>query len=107
MASSDEKDPPRLSDLADPVPEAIDGESLSRRLFLRRATIAGAAVAVTGCAPGEENAGGAQVPVLDDPTRTSSSRADSALDLEHSPQSHTAAIATASAAPYQRYDPVL
>ena len=110
MTPSNEMDPPSLSDLTKAEIDTAPGsDSLSRRLFLRRATMAGAAVAAVGCAPGEETTGDSgQVSDLDrDPQRTSSARADSALDIEHSPRSHTAAVDAAEAAPYSRYDPVL
>lgn len=81
---------------------------LNRRFFLRRASLAGAAIAAASCSPagtGDDDAGVA----IQEPAAgafNSSSRADTALDLDHT-SSHTAAVADASTIEYQRYDPRL
>lgn len=81
---------------------------LNRRFFLRRASLAGAAMAAASCSPagtGDGTAtGDSQEPSPG--TFNSSSRADTTLDLDHT-SSHTPAVADASVIEYQRYDPRL
>ena len=81
---------------------------LNRRFFLRRASLAGAAIAAASCSPagtGDGTAtGDSQEPSPG--TFNSSSRADTTLDLDHT-SSHTPAVADASVIGYQRYDPRL
>lgn len=91
-------EPPLLSDLIE--------DRLSRRFFLRRATVAGAAVATASCARPEQE----QVSddgVVQRATMNSNSRADTALDIEHTESSHTQAISADADVPYHRWDPAL
>lgn len=97
MRDVNRKDPPRLSKLmSGPV---------SRRQFFLKAPLAGAALAAASCARTETGSGNGQT--LERGTINSSSRADTALGIEPTPSSGTAAIDIASAIEYQPYDPAL
>jgi nitrite reductase (NO-forming) len=102
-------DPNEAHDQDTPLLSELVADPLSRRFFLQRFAIGGAAVAMASCQPATEQvAGGAQdttgtrAPVLN-----SNSRADTALGIEHSPSSHTAAMGDASAVAYRPYDATL
>lgn len=103
MGDVNAQDPPLLSELV--------ANPLSRRFFLQKATIAGAAMAAASCKRPEEreqreeehdaeSEGGPGV-------MNSNSRADTALGIERTPSSHTPATGAASAVAYHRYDPRL
>jgi nitrite reductase (NO-forming) len=102
-------DPNEAHDRDTPLLSELVADPLSRRFFLQRFAIGGAAVAMASCQPATEQVpGGAQdttgtrAPVLN-----SNSRADTALDIEHSPSSHTAVMGDASAVAYHPYDATL
>jgi nitrite reductase (NO-forming) len=89
--------------------------SRSRRNFLSRAAVAGAALGAAACGRGGP-AGGAAT--AGDTTRTPArprhgvesnpdSRLDTALSVRHGGSSHTESVAGAAAAPFRRYDPAL
>src|SRR5690606_2437164 len=101
MSQPLQPEPPLLSDLV--------SAPLSRRFFLSRATTPGAAVAAASCARAEEGEGGVATADQEEVRGrlNSNSRADTALDIPHTPSSHTAAVADAATIPYQRFDPVL
>jgi nitrite reductase (NO-forming) len=101
MSLPNEPEPPLLSELV--------ANPLSRRFFLRRAAVAGAAIAAASCEQPDDRArGGAgqdTAHVDDRSVLNSNSRADTALDIHRVPS--TAATAAASAVTYHRYDPRL
>ena len=93
MGDVNAQDPPLLSELV--------ANPLSRRFFLQKATIAGAAMAAASCKRPEErekreeehdaeSEGGPGV-------MNSNSRADTALGIERTPSSHTPAAGAATA----------
>ncbi|HET7276286.1 MAG TPA: multicopper oxidase domain-containing protein [Longimicrobiaceae bacterium] len=97
--NQNQPDPPLLSEIID--------SPLSRRFFLRRAGVAGAAVAAAGCRPpGIEERTAADGQEVGRGMINSNSRADTALDIAHTP-GHTDATVDASTVEYHRYDPTL
>lgn len=103
MSNQNESNPPLLSDLV--------ADRWSRRLFLQRATIAGASVAAASCSRPDPEDGGVAVAdsadIEDRGVFNSNSRSDTTLRLPHAPSSQTGAIVTPDSVPYHRYDPVL
>lgn len=103
MSIPNDSDSPLLSDLV--------ANPLSRRFFLQRATLAGAAIAAASCGPKESAAPGAgqQDSLGADGHRVlnSSSRADTALGIHPTPSSQIAGMGDPSAITYHRYDPRL
>lgn len=106
MKPPTEPDPPLLSDLV--------RNPLSRRNFLQRATIAGAAIAAASCERPERAEQRTRAAAPRDTAApgggrmlNSSSRLDTALDIHHTPSSGTGEEAGAAAVAYQRYDPRL
>jgi nitrite reductase (NO-forming) len=103
MADLNEQDPPLLSDLV--------ANPLSRRFFLQKATIAGAAMAAASCRPAEEQGKAGTSADQDSVVRpgvmNSNSRSDTALGVHRPSDSHTPATAAASTVAYHRYDPRL
>lgn len=98
MTAPQQPNPPLLSDLVE--------DRLSRRYFLQRATVAGAAVAAASCARPEQEEVSSNG-VAERPTMNSNSRADTALDIRHTQSSHTPAIAAGTDVAFHRWDPVL
>lgn len=100
MAMRPDSDVPVLSDL-------IHGAS-SRRGFLARSAVAGAAVAAAcGRVEREAEREAEAVDSADPGAFNSSSRADTALALDHQRMSETPAVALTDPVPYRRFDPAL
>src|SRR5690606_21871781 len=101
MDPQNQQPPPLLSDLVE--------DRLSRRFFLQRASIAGAAMAAASCAPSSDQGGVAadSASVAGGTTMNANSRADSALDNPHTGTSQTAAVGGAEGIEYHRFDPTL
>jgi nitrite reductase (NO-forming) len=99
MSDQDDLEPPLLSDFID--------QAVSRRLFLRRATLAGAALTAASCGPAETGEGGAVLETAMDTTRlNSSSRQDTTLEIPRT-ESTSVPSMDVSTIPYTRYDPTL
>lgn len=98
MTERNQPDPPLLSDIA--------AGAFGRRAFLRSAAVAGVATAAASCRRPEED-DVAREQAEERGTLNSSSRADTALDIRHSPDSRTPAVLDAATIDYHRYDPRL